>query len=90
MTATNKEFEKLTFEEAISRLQQLVAKMESGNLPLENMISDYETGSRLLNLCRARLGAMERKIKILSKDDGQSGEWQDFTPDATPQGEDSE
>ncbi len=86
MTASANEFESLKFEEALSRLEELVTKMESGKLPLENLISDYETGSRLLAVCRARLATMERKIQILSHDDGKTGEWHDFTPDTPPRG----
>ncbi len=73
-----------TFEAALADLEELVSKMESGRLPLENMIQDYERGSKLLAFCRARIDAMERKIEILRHDDGGNGEWQDFDSATTP------
>ncbi len=81
---TPQELQELSFEAALSRLEELVSKMESGKLPLENLIADYERGSRLLGACRARLDAMERKIQILKADDGKSGQWTEFQPDTPP------
>lgn len=69
-----------SFEEALAELEQLVREMESGKLPLESMIGKFESGSRLVALCRAKLDAMSHKIELLVKDDGQSGEWRDFDP----------
>lgn len=76
--------DKMNFETALGQLEELVAKMESGKLPLENMISDFERGTRLINVCRSRLDSMQRKIEILMRDDGQGGEWADFEPDTPP------
>ena len=82
MTEPTDPLGQLKFEEALARLEELVAKMESGKLPLENLIADYENGSRLLAVCRSRLDAMERKIEILTHDDGQTGQWRDFADTA--------
>lgn len=82
MSDTEKTSDDVKFEDALARLESLVARMESGKVPLENLISDFEQGSKLVALCRSRLDAMERRIQLLTRDDGQSGEWSDFEPDA--------
>jgi len=77
--------EELTFEEAISRLELLVRKMEEGKLPLEELTRTFEEGRRLARFCRSRIGRLERKIEILLKDDGGQGDWREFDPgDAAP------
>ena len=68
-----------SFEEALAELEQLVREMESGKLPLESMIGKFEAGSRLVELCRGKLDAMSRKIELLVRDDGESGEWREFS-----------
>lgn len=75
------ELEAMPFEQALERLETLVAKMETGRLPLEELMSDFETGSRLVNACRGKLDALERKIELLTRDDGKEGEWSDFEAD---------
>jgi len=72
----------LSFEENLAKLEQLVAKMESGKLPIEELIADFEEGSRLVKLCRSRLNALERKIEVLTRDDQKDGQWAEFDPDA--------
>jgi exodeoxyribonuclease VII small subunit len=66
------------FEEALAELEQLVAKMETGKLPLEELMQNFEKGSKLVKLCRKKLEALECKIELLTKDDSNSGEWQEF------------
>ncbi len=78
------DFEKLSFEDALAMLEDLLGRMESGKQPLESLISDFETGSKLLKVCRGRLNGMERRIEILMKDDGAQGEWQNFGASETP------
>ena len=81
---TTPELQELSFETALARLEELVAKMESGKLPLENLIADYERGAKLLAACRAKLDTMERKIELLKADDGKSGEWTEFPTETPP------
>ena len=69
-----------TFEEALAALENLVRKMETGQLPLDKLIVSYEEGAKLAKFCRSRLDALEQKIKILSENDGESGRWSDFSP----------
>ncbi|MCQ2378820.1 MAG: exodeoxyribonuclease VII small subunit [Victivallaceae bacterium] len=70
----------LTFEAALAQLEELVRKMETGQLPLDKLIVSYEQGARLARLCRSRLDALEQKIKILSENEAESPRWNDFDP----------
>ncbi len=72
----------LAFEAALAELEKTVAKMEAGQLPLEELIVCFERGSKLAARCRAKLDALERKIEILTRDDGKEGSWSDFESDA--------
>ena len=62
----------LSFEEALTKLESTVASMESGDLPLEDLLSRYEEGARLVRSCRQKLDAAELKIKTL--EGAESGE----------------
>ncbi len=75
--------EDLKFEEAMDRLERLVQEMESGALPLEEMMARFEEGAKLSRLCRARLDALQKRIEILTSDDGQDGQWAAFEPDSS-------
>lgn len=73
----------LTFEEAMAKLETLAAAMESGKLPLDKLIDSYEEGSKLVKFCRSKLSKLENRIEILSRDDGNTGEWNSFDPAAS-------
>lgn len=72
------EIDSLSFEEALQKLEEIVEEMESGNSPLEKMISSFEKGSVLASACQAKLDALRTKIEILRKD-RQSGNYK-WTP----------
>ncbi|OGV31663.1 MAG: exodeoxyribonuclease VII small subunit [Lentisphaerae bacterium GWF2_45_14] len=72
---------KLPFEEALKRLEEIVEKMENGSLPLEEMISCFEEGNALSKLCGKKLSELEKKIEILVKENASGGEWKDFESD---------
>ena len=78
---TPEELDAMPFEQALERLESLVAKTETGRLPLEELMTDFETGSRLVNACRGKLDALERKIELLTRDDGKEGQWSNFEAD---------
>jgi exodeoxyribonuclease VII small subunit len=59
--------EKLSFENALSRLESIVESMESGDVPLAALISKFEEGNKLLKLCEGRLKEAELKIEQLKK-----------------------
>ncbi len=58
--------ENMTFEAAMSRLEEIVRLLESGNAPLDVSLSLYEEGVALVRLCNARLDNAEQRVKILS------------------------
>jgi exodeoxyribonuclease VII small subunit len=61
------------YEDALAELESLVARMESGALPLEQLLDSYRRGAQLLGLCRSRLDAIEAQVKVL--EDGQLKPW---------------
>lgn len=54
-----------SFEEAMAELDQLVSRMESGDLPLEASVTAYQRGSVLVKFCAQQLDAVENQVKIL-------------------------
>jgi len=62
----------LKFEDCLTRLEQIVAALESGNLSLEESLKVYEEGVTLARRCAAYLDDAERRIEILAKDDAGS------------------
>lgn len=58
---------KLSFEEAYGKLEQIVSKMESGNLTLEESVKAYEEGAKLVKYCESELARYEEVIKKLSE-----------------------
>lgn len=62
-----------SYEAALEELEQLISQIESGQLPLEQMLAGYERGAQLLAFCRAKLEAVENQIKVL--DDGALKPW---------------
>lgn len=53
------------FEEAMSELEDITRKLESGDLPLEEAIGAYERAVSLIKLCNEKLESAEKKVKIL-------------------------
>ena len=61
----------LSFEDALSRLETIVSRLESGQAPLEESISLYEQGAKLKQQCEARLKAAQLRVdKIVVGADG--------------------
>lgn len=60
------------FERALSELESLVEKMESGELPLEQCLELFEQGMRLSRDCQLALSAAEQKVEQLMVTDGES------------------
>ena len=72
---------KMKYEAALSELEQIVQRMEGGQLPLEESIAAYRRGSELLKHCQQQLSDAERKIQVLEQGalrdfDASSGETQ--------------
>ena len=56
----------LSFEEALNQLTQLVEKLESGQLPLEESVTAFETGVQLTRRCESLLDAAEQRLQVLN------------------------
>ena len=55
----------VSYEAGLQELEQLVAELESGQLPLDQLLVSYQRGAALLTLCRDKLQAVEDQIKVL-------------------------
>ncbi|WP_269900132.1 exodeoxyribonuclease VII small subunit [Paenalcaligenes faecalis] len=53
------------FEQALASLEQIVARMESGELPLEQSLQAYEQGVKLAQVCQQRLDHVEQQVQVL-------------------------
>jgi exodeoxyribonuclease VII small subunit len=62
-----------SYEAAMAELEQLVDRLESGAMPLEQLLSGYKRGAQLLQFSRDKLQAVEDQIKVL--DDGVLKAW---------------
>jgi exodeoxyribonuclease VII small subunit len=68
------DIQSLTFEQALAELEQIVARLESGQAPLEDSIRLYERGAALKAHCEARLDAARLRVeKIVQGMSGQPG-----------------
>ncbi len=65
----------LSYEQALDELERLVAAMEAGQLPLDQLLDSYRRGAELLALCRDRLQAVEQQVKVLEA--GEIRPWED-------------
>jgi exodeoxyribonuclease VII small subunit len=66
-----------TYEQALAELDRLVQAMESGQLPLDQLLDSYKRGAELLQFCRGRLEAVEQQVQVL--EDGQLKAWSGAT-----------
>ena len=54
-----------SYEAGLQELERLVNELESGQMPLDQLLGSYQRGTTLLAFCRAKLQAVEDQIKIL-------------------------
>jgi exodeoxyribonuclease VII small subunit len=57
-----------SFEEALERLEAIVGRLESGELPLEDALASFEKGVSLARRCAGQLESAERRIEVLVRD----------------------
>lgn len=81
MTDKDKNAQAPTFEAAFSRLEEILEKMNSNAISLDESLSLYEEADKLISLCSKRLNDAERKVEILIKN--RNGEVQ-FGTDLKP------
>ena len=72
------------FEQAMKRLEEIVEQMESGDLPLEDLIVRYEEGMKLVKVCQERLASAEQRIEIITRDSAGKPVVKEFEPTAAP------
>jgi exodeoxyribonuclease VII small subunit len=58
------------FEDALQELEELVANLESGDVPLEDSLKAFERGQKLLKFCETKLAKAEQVLKQLSQNGG--------------------
>lgn len=59
----------IKFENALEKLEEIVRKLEGGDIPLDDSLKMFEEGVRLARFCGGKLDAAERKIEILMKNE---------------------
>ncbi|EXX86615.1 exodeoxyribonuclease VII small subunit [Paenibacillus darwinianus] len=69
----------LSFEEAMEKLEAIVSRLESGDVPLETAIELFQEGMKLSQLCGGKLEQVERKIEMLIETE-QGLQRKPFTP----------
>ncbi|MCM3716750.1 exodeoxyribonuclease VII small subunit [Fictibacillus phosphorivorans] len=61
---------KITFEDAMLQLEEIVEKLEQGDVPLEESIDLYQQGMKLSKVCHTKLKNVERKMDTIMHEDG--------------------
>jgi len=62
---------KMTFEQAIKELTDIVGKIEKGQIPLQNSLEQYERGMALIKQCKGILEKAEKRIEKISAEKGE-------------------
>ena len=65
-----------TYEAALDELEHLVQTLESGQVPLDDLLAGYQRGAALLAFCKNKLAAVEDQIKLLDVN-GNTKPWED-------------
>jgi exodeoxyribonuclease VII small subunit len=79
MDQTSPDIGTMNFEDALRALEDVVRRLESGDVPLDDSITLYERGEQLRKHCQARLDAAQARIeKIVQGPDGQAAGTQPF------------
>lgn len=82
MPAKTKNLEKISFEEALKKLEGIVGSMEEGEVPLAELVDQFEEGSKFLKICQKRLQDAALKIEKL-KDDQDDLSFEPFDSEAS-------
>ena len=69
---------RLTFEQAMEKLETIVSAMEQGGVTLDEMISKFEEGAAIANYCQGKLASLKKKMEILVKDRDNKASWQEM------------
>ena len=74
---------KVKFEDAVKGLEEIVERLEKGDLSLDETLSEYESGIKLYKQCVALMENAEKKIQILVKDESGVFRTKDFEIETT-------
>lgn len=58
---------KMRFEEALEKLETVVARLEAGNVPLDEALASYEEGMELIRACTKQLDEAEQRVEAVRK-----------------------
>ena len=79
MTDEGTDLSQMSFEQALKALEDVVRRLETGEVPLEESIDLYERGEQLRKHCQARLDAAQARIeKIVAGPDGKAAGTEPF------------
>ncbi|WP_082233883.1 exodeoxyribonuclease VII small subunit [Halobacillus massiliensis] len=67
----SEETKELNFEEAMKQLEDIVQKLETGEVPLEKAIQYYQEGMKLSKLCNEKLGSVEKQMQQILNEHGE-------------------
>ncbi len=70
--------DELEFEQALTKLERIVADMEGGELLLADSVSKFEEGMKLAQHCAGKLGETEKKVEMLMQKAGGTMGWEPF------------
>ena len=63
--------ENISFEESLEKLKEIVAKLESGNVPLDDAIDEFNTAMTLVKACNEKLNNAEEAIAKIVEENGE-------------------
>ncbi|CAI2061581.1 MULTISPECIES: exodeoxyribonuclease VII small subunit [Serratia] len=72
----------ISFENSLSELESIVTRLESGELPLEDALNEFERGVQLARQGQQKLQQAEQRVQILLNDHNDDAALTPFTPDA--------
>lgn len=64
------EEKELTFEGSLARLEQIVKELESGNVPLDDLMKLYDEGTALVKFCTKKIESAEQKVRLVQMKNG--------------------
>ncbi len=68
--------ENLSFEESLEKLEEIVSKLENGDVPLDDAIDEFNKAMKLVKICNNKLSAAEESIAKIVKDNGELAEFE--------------
>lgn len=70
MAEKSKTSQKMSFEQALEKLEKIVRDLESGDLSLEESVKSFEKGIELSKLCKKKLESAEERVKKIVEKEG--------------------